>query len=134
MIKTLSYRCSRKGLHDITELVAREVFASDLREGLLTIFIRHTSASLVIQENADPAVLRDLEKWIDQVAPNSSSYEHWQEDPDDMPAHIKGAITASHLSIPIVEGRLTLGRWQGIFLWEHRQQPRTRELVLHVLS
>ncbi len=120
------------GLHDITLLVARRVSQFEIKEGLATIYVRHTSASLVIQENADPAVLRDLQAWIDRAVPESNEYEHRAEGPDDMPAHIKGAITATHVSVPIASGKLALGVWQGIFLWEHRQHPRRRELILHV--
>ena len=105
---------------------------SGISNGLVTVFIQHTSASLVIQENADPAVLRDLDAWMDRVVPQTSSYEHREEGPDDMPAHIKSAITATHVSIPIVDGRPALGVWQGIFLWEHRTRSNKRNLVLHI--
>jgi len=101
-------------------------------DGLATIFVQHTSASLIIQENADPAVLRDLEHWLDKSVPESSNYEHSEEGPDDMPAHIKGAITSTHVAIPVIDGDLGLGIWQGIFLWEHRYQARERTLVVHV--
>lgn len=132
MITSFFCQPNGKGLHDITQLVASKVSNLEIQEGLATIYIRHTSASLVIQENADPAVLRDLQVWIDRAAPESSEYEHSAEGPDDMPAHIKGAITATHVSVPIKSGKLALGVWQGIFLWEHRLHPRRRELILHV--
>lgn len=95
--------------------------------------IRHTSASLTIQENADPSARQDLETWLNRLVPERDSlYTHTAEGPDDMPAHIKAALTATTLSIPILDGRLTLGRWQGIYLWEHRRRGHTRELVVHV--
>ena len=122
-------------MYDITRDVESAVRSSGVSEGLATIFIQHTSASLVIQENADPAVLQDLQDWIDRLVPESgphARYRHSSEGPDDMPAHIRGAITATSLSVPIMNGQLALGTWQGIFLWEHRQQPRPRTVVVHV--
>jgi secondary thiamine-phosphate synthase enzyme len=98
------------------------------------VFLRHTSASLVIQENADPAVLRDLERWLSDVAPESRPWEHDDEGPDDMPAHAKSAITRSSENVPIVRGRLALGTWQAIYVWEHRARGHTRELVVQVLG
>ena len=100
--------------------------------GLCTVFLRHTSASLVIQENADPAVLRDLARWMERVAPESPDYEHDDEGPDDMPGHIRSAITRSSESIPITRGRLALGTWQAIYVWGHRRTSHRRELVVHV--
>ncbi|MEM6453640.1 MAG: secondary thiamine-phosphate synthase enzyme YjbQ [Acidobacteriota bacterium] len=101
--------------------------------GLATIFLRHTSASLTIQENADPSARRDLERWLNRLVPeNDPLYTHTAEGPDDMPAHIKAALTATSLSIPLVDGRLGLGTWQGIYLWEHRRHPGTRHLLLHL--
>ena len=132
MQKTVRVPAKRKGLHDITSLISTTVQSTDVRDGLATVFIQHTSASLIIQENADPAVLRDLENWLDNAVPESDDYEHQEEGPDDMPAHVKGAITNSDLAIPIVDGKLALGVWQGIFLWEHRTQPRERSLIIHV--
>lgn len=103
------------------------------RSGLCTIFIRHTSASLLIQENADPSARHDLETWINRLVPeNDPHFTHTDEGPDDMPSHIKAALTATSLSIPIIGGRLALGTWQGIYLWEHRRSPHTREVVVHV--
>jgi secondary thiamine-phosphate synthase enzyme len=102
-------------------------------DGIATVFIRHTSASLVIQENADADVRRDLETFFDRLVPEGSGlYRHDAEGPDDMPAHIKSALTATSLSIPIVDGRLALGTWQGIYLWEHRDRRATRELIVNV--
>ena len=122
-----------QGLTEITEAVAAAVRESGCQEGLCTLFIRHTSASLTIQENADPAAQRDLEAWLDRLVPeNDPIFTHTEEGPDDMPAHIKAALTATSLSIPVVDGELALGTWQGIFLWEHRHGPKRRELLIHV--
>ena len=120
------------GLHDVTRQVARVVGAAGVRTGICHLFLQHTSASLVIQENADPAVLRDLQRFLSRVAPESADYEHDTEGPDDMPAHIKSALTQTSLSIPILGGRLGLGTWQGIYLWEHRRLGGERDLVVHV--
>jgi secondary thiamine-phosphate synthase enzyme len=126
-------RTERRGLLEITAEVAGEVRRSGLSEGLCTVFVRHTSASLTIQENADPSARRDLESWLNrQVPENDPLYTHTMEGPDDMPSHIKAALTATSLSIPIVDGALALGTWQGIYLWEHRTRPHTREIVVHV--
>ena len=131
---SLPIRASRQGLREFTAEAREFVRQSDIEEGLLTIFCRHTSASLVIQENAAPAASRDLERFIARVAPESADYEHDDEGPDDMPAHLCSALTATPLSVPVSGGRLTLGTWQGIFLFEHRRQPPTREIVLHVVG
>ncbi len=123
----------RRGLTEVTGEIAAWLAAQAVREGLLTLFVRHSSASLVIQENADADVQRDLEAFLDQLVPEDPArYRHRAEGPDDMPAHIKGALTQSHLSLPVTGGRLQLGTWQGIYLWEHRRKPRPRELVLHL--
>jgi secondary thiamine-phosphate synthase enzyme len=123
----------RAGLHEITERIAAAVVASGVREGLCTLFLQHTSASLTIQENADPSARRDLENWLDRLVPQRDElFTHTAEGPDDMPAHVKAALTATSLVIPVLDGRLTLGTWQGIFLWEHRRRPRSRKLVVHV--
>lgn len=104
-----------------------------MAEGLCTLFIRHTSASLLIQENYDPSARVDLEAWLDRLVPeNDPLYTHTLEGPDDMPAHIKSALTATSLAIPVQSGRLMLGTWQGVFLWEHRHQPGTRQIVMHL--
>ena len=102
--------------------------------GLLTLFCRHTSASLVIQENADPDVRRDLEDWVASIAPESASYRHQDEGPDDMPAHLRSVLTGVQLSIPLIGGRPALGTWQGIYLFEHRRRPHRREVALHLLG
>jgi len=121
-----------KGLFDITGRVAAWVDEKNLKTGLLTLFIRHTSASLTIQENADPDVLCDLEAFFDRSVPEDSAlYRHMTEGPDDMPAHIRAALTATLLSIPVSGGRMLLGTWQGIYLWEHRAVPQERQIVLH---
>jgi len=99
---------------------------------MCVVFVRHTSASLVIQENADPAVLRDLERWMSDLAPESRRWEHDAEGPDDMPAHARSALTRSSESIPIVDGRLGLGTWQGLYLWEHRAHAHRRSVIVHV--
>lgn len=124
-----------QGLHDITGKVEAAVAATGQRQGLATVFIRHTSASLVIQENADPAVLHDLQAFLGRLVPEGDpQYTHVEEGADDMPAHIKGALTQTHLSIPVMDGRLALGTWQGIFLWEHRHRRTTRRIVVNVLG
>src|SRR3569832_1877386 len=117
---TLSIRASRRGLHEFTDSVCDFVANSGIREGLLTLFCTHTSASLVIQENAAPAARRDLEAYFERIAPENGPYEHDDEGPDDMPAHLCAALTATQPSIPVQDGRPVLGTWQGIFLFEHR--------------
>ncbi|HEY8549990.1 MAG TPA: secondary thiamine-phosphate synthase enzyme YjbQ [Vicinamibacterales bacterium] len=132
--ETLKVRAPRRGLHEITSEVARVVASAQVREGLCTVFIRHTSASLTIQENADPSARRDLETFLDRLVPDGASWmTHTVEGPDDMPSHIKAALTQVSLTIPIVNGRLALGTWQGIYLWEHRNRPTTREIVVTVI-
>jgi len=122
-----------QGLHEITSQVAKLVKKSGVEEGLCTVFVRHTSASLVIQENADPTAKQDLERWLNRLVPEGDPfYRHDTEGPDDMPAHIKSALTQTSLSIPILEGKLSLGTWQGIYLWEHRHRGGEREIVVHV--
>ena len=135
----MTARAVRRGMHEITAQVASWLASQDLREGLLTIFVRHTLASLLIQENADPDVQHDLEAWLDTAAPETmgpgaAPYRHSAEGPDDMPAHIKSALTQTHLSIPVGEGRMMLGSWQGIYLFEHKQRPRDRQVILHLIG
>ena len=131
----LTVHASHQGLHDITREVTESVRGSAVTEGLVTLFIRHTSASLLIQENADPSARQDLERWLNRLVPERDSlYTHTAEGPDDMPAHIKAALTATSLSIPLVAGELALGTWQGIFLWEHRHHRGTREVLVNVLA
>lgn len=133
MTGELSIRTSRQGLHDITDQVAAIVARAGVQEGLCTVFVCHTSASLTIQENADPSARRDLEEWIHRAAPeNDPRYTHTMEGPDDMPSHIKSVITGVSLAIPIIRGAMCLGTWQGIYLWEHRNSPHTRRIVVHV--
>jgi secondary thiamine-phosphate synthase enzyme len=122
-----------RGTYDVTARVQRVVAASGVATGLCTVFCRHTSASLVIQENADPAVRRDMEAWIAKVAPEDArAYEHDAEGPDDMPSHLRSVMTRTSENVPVREGRLALGMWQAIYLWEHRRHGHTRELVVHV--
>jgi secondary thiamine-phosphate synthase enzyme len=130
----ISVRTSGHGFADITGQVTRWVTAQKIEQGLLTVFCRHTSASLLIQENADPDVLRDLETVFSGFAPESGRYRHDAEGPDDMPAHIRTALTQSQLSIPVENGRPGLGTWQAIYLWEHRADPHERDLVLHLIG
>ena len=133
MIRLLTITTNAQGLHEITADVNGAVRASGLNDGLCTLFIRHTSASLLIQENADPAVRADLEHWLGRLVPeNDALYTHLDEGPDDMPAHIKTMLTATSLSIPISDGRLALGRWQGVYVWEHRHAGGRREIVAHL--
>jgi secondary thiamine-phosphate synthase enzyme len=133
MIRTLAIASPGKGLHDITGKVNAVVADSQLREGLCTVFLQHTSASLVIQENADPSARRDLERWLNRLVPEGDAlYTHTAEGPDDMPSHIKAALTATSLAIPIQDGALGLGRWQGLYLWEHRRFSSQRRLLVHL--
>lgn len=131
---SLAIRAGRPGLHEVTTDVQRFVSDSGISDGLLTLFCRHTSASLVIQENAAPAARRDLERYFERIAPENDGYEHDEEGPDDMPAHLRSALTATQLSIPVMSGRLALGTWQGIFLFEHRRNTPMREIALHLIG
>lgn len=131
----LRFRTPGQSLVAITPQVAQWVAQQGMREGLLTLFCRHTSASLLIQENADPSVRTDLLAFFDRLAPeHPSRYTHQDEGPDDMPAHLRTALTQVSLGIPLLEGRLALGTWQGIYLFEHRRRPHEREVVLHLLG
>ncbi len=133
MISTLSVEVERQGLLDISTALNDVVRRADLTEGLCTLFIQHTSASLLIQESYDPSARRDLENWLNRLVPeNDPLYTHTLEGADDMPAHIKSALTASSVSIPIMAGQLALGTWQGIYLWEHRHQPGSRRVIVHL--
>ncbi len=133
MITTLQIPVSRQGLHPFTPAVSRAVADSGQDEGLCTLFIRHTSASVLIQENYDDSARRDLEHWLNRLVPeNDPLYTHTLEGPDDMPAHIKAALTATQLCIPFQQGKLMLGTWQGIYLWEHRHHPGKREVIVHL--
>ena len=132
---TIAAIAPRQGLHEVTDPIAQWVREQDIETGLLTIFCRHTSASLVIQENAASAARRDLETFMARIAPEDPSlYTHNDEGPDDMPAHIRSALTSTQLSVPVAQGRLALGTWQGIYLFEHRREPSRRELALHLVG
>ena len=135
MIKILSIPTHGQGLHEFTAEVAAAVKSSGIDEGLCTLFIRHTSASLLIQENADPSARHDLEAWLNRlVREDDPHYTHTLEGSDDMPSHIKTALTATSLVIPVLNGRLALGTWQGIYVWEHRRHGDTRQVVVHINS
>ncbi len=132
-VKQLHISVAGQGLYDFTAQVQAAVRDSGVREGLCTLFIQHTSASLVIQENADPAVPRDLQNWLNRlVTENDSLYTHTSEGADDVPAHIKSALTASSISIPILNQCLALGTWQGVYVWEHRVHQGRRSVILHI--
>jgi secondary thiamine-phosphate synthase enzyme len=133
MVKQFAVRTRGQGLQDITHQISNVVTRADIEDGLCTVFVRHTSASLIIQENADPTAKSDLERWLNRLVPEGDPfYEHDTEGPDDMPAHIKAALTATSLSIPVLHGKLGLGTWQGIYLWEHRRRGSEREVLVHV--
>ncbi|MCM2274701.1 MAG: secondary thiamine-phosphate synthase enzyme YjbQ [Candidatus Didemnitutus sp.] len=128
---TLTLRTAGQGTYEITAEIERELARSGLRQGVVTVFCRHTSASLVIMENADDSARRDLEAWLQRLVPeNDPHFEHTLEGPDDMPSHIKMALTRTSEQVPFAEGRLLLGTWQGVFLWEHRRAGHTRSIVL----
>jgi secondary thiamine-phosphate synthase enzyme len=133
MVRRLTLRAPGPGLHEFTQQVAALVREAGIDQGLCTLFIEHTSASLVVQENADPSAKRDLEAFLARLVPEGDPhYSHTLEGPDDMPAHIRAALTATSLSIPIQDGRLTLGTWQGIYLWEHRRGANARSVTVHI--
>ena len=124
-----------RGIYAISKEVESWIQSQNISSGLLTLFIPHTSASLIIQENADPDVLKDLDRFFSRLVPDGNSlYEHQSEGPDDMPAHIRSALTQTHLSIPVRNNRLALGVWQGIYLFEQRVYPHTRNILLHLLG
>lgn len=133
MLRPLTIQSTGQGLIDITSDVEEVVLASGIAEGLCTVFVQHTSASLVIQENADPSARRDLEAWLGRLVPEGDPlFTHTAEGPDDMPAHVKSALTATSLGVPVASGRLALGTWQGIYLWEHRHRGGARRVLVHV--
>ena len=133
MVTLLSISTSGQGLYDITRNVNELVTAENIESGLCTVFVQHTSASLIIQENADPAVQDDLQNWLNRlVSENDPLYTHTDEGPDDMPAHIKSVLTATSIAVPILKGQLALGIWQGLYLWEHRRRGHQRRLVMHI--
>jgi len=123
-----------RGLHDITAEVARCVRLAEVRTGVCTVFVQHTSASLLVQENADPAVRRDLVRFFDELAPEDADYEHDEEGPDDMPAHLRAALTRTSETLPVSGGALALGTWQALYLFEHRRAPHERKLVVTVFG
>ena len=132
---TLEIETGGRGLVEVTREVARWVHGCRIESGLLTLFVRHTSASLLVQENADPQVRADLERFFARLVPDGDPlFRHTDEGPDDMPAHVRSALTAVQLSVPLQGGRLALGTWQGIYLWEHRRRPHRREILLHLIG
>ena len=135
MVESLEVQTPGQGLHEFTDRLRKVVRRSGCEQGLCTVFIRHTSASLTIQENADPSARRDLERWLNRLVPEGDElFTHTAEGPDDMPSHIKAALTSTSLSIPVVDGQLALGTWQGVYVWEHRTSPKTRRIAIHIGS
>jgi secondary thiamine-phosphate synthase enzyme len=133
--ETFDYGTLGQGLHDITREIVGWTRRQGLKTGLLTIFLRHTSASLIIQENASPDARADIEAWVARLAPEDPDlYAHRDEGPDDMPAHLRAVLTQVQLSIPLIDGELALGTWQGIYLFEHRRRPHRRTLALHLIG
>lgn len=133
MIQQLIVETTRQGLHEITDRIASIVSDSGVDSGICTVFIQHTSASLIIQENADPSARRDLESWMNRlVKPNDPIYTHTDEGPDDMPSHIKSILTQTSIAIPILDSTLAMGTWQGLYIWEHRTAPHRRKLIVHI--
>jgi len=130
--RTLDIPTRGRGFVDVTREVAAVVSDARVVTGLCSVFLQHTSASLVVQENADPAVLRDLARWMERLAPESDAYEHDAEGPDDMPSHLRSAVTRSSEVLPVSEGRLALGTWQALYVWEHRRSAHRRRLVVTV--
>lgn len=133
-LATIIVETDGKGLIDITRRIESEVRSTGIVKGMLTLFCRHTSASLTIQENAAPEVRHDIVDWLDRIAPENGGWTHDFEGPDDMPAHIKTVVTGVSLNIPVANGRTLLGTWQGIYLIEHRARPHRREIALHVIG
>ena len=133
MVESIKIEVQAQGLHDITQQINRVIRQSDVNEGLCTVFVQHTSASLIIQENADPSAKHDLENWLNRLVPEYDPlYTHTLEGADDMPAHIKSAITATSIAIPVIQKQMALGTWQGLYLWEHRKQRGQRTVIIHV--
>ena len=133
-LETLTFRTGGTGLHEITQEIAEWLRSTKITAGILTLFCQHTSASLLITENASPAVQRDLMRWLARAVPDGHGYEHDDEGPDDMPAHIKAMLTGNSLALPVADGRIMLGTWQGIFLAEHRRAPHRRTVVAHLMG
>jgi secondary thiamine-phosphate synthase enzyme len=135
VVTTLTVPTRGRGFHDITDEVQAQVRAASLTSGLCTLHLQHTSASLLIQENADPEVQRDFERFFARLVPDADRlFEHTVEGDDDMPAHVRTALTTVNVSVPIAQGRLTLGTWQGIYVWEHRRHPHRRTVAMHLLG
>lgn len=133
MIESIKIGVSAQGLHEITRQVNCVIEQSDIKQGLCTVYVQHTSASLIIQENADPSAKYDLENWLNRLIPeNDPLYTHTFEGADDMPAHIKSAITATSIAIPVIHNQLALGTWQGLYLWEHRRLKGQRTIIVHI--
>ena len=133
-LETLMVRTDGNGLYEITDDIAGWLQGTGIATGLLTLFCRHTSAGLLITENASPAVQRDLLRWLAVTAPEGRGYEHDAEGPDDMPAHLRSVLTGNSLTVPVAEARMVLGTWQGVFLAEHRRDPHRRSVVAHLLG
>ena len=133
-IETISLTTKGQGLYEITSKISEWLSKQKIKKGLLTIFLQHTSCSLIIQENADPDVKKDLKKFFDQIAPESNNYIHQSEGPDDMPAHIKSSLMQTHLSIPIENNQMVLGTWQGVYIFEHRNKSHNRKIKLHCIG
>lgn len=133
-VSTFSISTEGAGLYEITREVGEWLRKSDVSAGLLTLFCRHTSAGLLITENASPAVWRDMRRWFGTIAPEGAGYEHDDEGPDDMPAHLRTVLTGNSVSVPVSGGRMLLGTWQGIFLAEHRRMPHRREVAAHIIG
>lgn len=135
MIEAIKIGVSGQGLHEVTEHINDVIRHANMDEGLCTVFVQHTSASLIIQENADPSARRDLENWLNRlVSENDPLYTHTLEGADDMPAHIKSAITATSIAIPVMQNKMALGIWQGLYLWEHRRHSGQRTVIIHLAS
>lgn len=132
--RSLRISTSGRGFTDLGAAVAQVVAEGGIATGLCTVFVRHTSASLIVQENADPAVRRDLERWLGELAPEGRAWEHAEEGPDDMPAHARAAVGRTSETLPVTGGRLALGTWQGLYLWEHRRAPHERTVVVTVVG
>ena len=135
MVEELTVETAGQGLVEITGMLSSVISQSNLEQGLCTVFVTHTSASLIIQENADPSARRDLESWLNRLVPEYDAlYTHTTEGADDMPAHIKAMLTSTSLSIPFINGRPGLGTWQGVYLWEHRRRGSRRRLLVHLAN
>ena len=133
-VSILTFQTEGPGLYEVTDHIGEWVEGTGITRGVVTLFCQHTSAGLLITENASPAVHRDLVRWLDAAAPEGPGYEHAAEGPDDMPAHIKTVLSGNSLTIPVADGRMMLGAWQGVFIAEHRREPHTRSIAAHLLG